>query len=95
MENLNFMNGAIGAAVIAIGTFLKEWLKDKKIKNFELKRLLPILVFIVAEVLNIVYGLTTGENIVVSFSNGVTSTFIAVFGYDVYKSVFKKGNKEE
>ena len=95
MENLNFMNGAIGAAVITIGTFLKEWLKDKKIKNFELKRLLPIFVFIIAEVLNIVYGLTTGENIVVSFSNGVTSTFIAVFGYDVYKSVFKKGNKEE
>ena len=95
MENLNFINGAIGAAVIAFGAFLKEWLKGKKIKNFEVKRLLPILVFIVAEVLNITYGLTTGENIVVSISNGLTSTFIATFGYDVYKSVFKKGNKEE
>ena len=95
MENLNFINGPIGAAVIAVGVFLKEWLKDKKIKNFKLIRLLPIFVFIVAEVLNIVYGLITGENIVISFSNGITSTFIAVFGYDVYKSVFKKGTKEE
>ena len=95
MENLNFINGSIGAAVIAAGVFLKEWLKDKKIKNFKLIRLLPIFVFIIAEVLNIVYGLTTGENMVVSFSNGITSTFIAVFGYDVYKSVFKKGTKEE
>lgn len=95
MENLNFINGAIGAAVIAFGAFLKKWLKGKKIKKFELKRLLPIFVFIVAEALNIAYGLTTGENIVVSISNGLTSTFIAVFGYDVYKSVFKEGTKEE
>lgn len=95
MENLNFINGAIGGAVIAFGAFLKEWLKGKKIKNFELKRLLPIFVFIVAEALNIAYGLTTGENIVVSIANGFTSTFIATFGYDVYKSIFKKGTKEE
>lgn len=95
MENLNFINGAIGGAVIAFGFFLKEWLKGKKIKNFKLIRLLPIFVFIVAEALNIAYGLTTGENIVVSFSNGLTSTFIAVFGYDVYHSAFKKGTKEE
>lgn len=94
MENLNFINVSIAAAVVAAGAFLKEWLKDKKIKNFELKRLLPIFILIIAEVINIVYGLTTGENIVVSVSNGVTSAFVAVFGYDVYKSVVKGGNKD-
>ncbi len=94
MENLNFINVPIAVAVVTAGAFLKEWLKDKKIKNFELKRLLPIFILIIAEVINIVYGLTTGENIVVSVSNGVTSAFVAVFGYDVYKSVVKGGNKD-
>ena len=91
--DFNAVNGAIAAAVVAIGKFLKEFLKDKKIRDFELKRLLPIFIFIVAEVLNIAYGITTGENIVVSFSNGITSTFLSVFGYDIVKSLRGEENK--
>lgn len=95
MADFSYINAAIAGAVVAIGAFLKMWLKDKKIGKFELKRLLPIFILIIAEALNIVYGLTTGENIVISISNGITSTFIAVFGYDVAKSLFKNGVKEE
>ena len=35
MEGLDYINAAIMGGVIAIGIFLKDWLKDKKIKNFD------------------------------------------------------------
>ena len=95
MDIFNIVNASISGAVVAAGVFLKSWLKDKKIKNFELKRLLPIFLLIVSEVLNIAYGLTQGENIVISISNGLISTFIATYGYDVVKSIMSKGTREE
>ena len=93
MENLNFINAAIMAGTIAIGVFLKSWLKGKKIKNFELNRLLPIFILIISEALNIGYGLINGDNIVVSISTGFVCACISVFGYDVWKSAVKSGNK--
>lgn len=95
MNIFNLVNSSIAGAVIAIGVFLKNFLKDKKIKNFEVKRLLPLFLLIVSEIINIAYGLTQGENIVVSISNGFISTFVATYGYDVVKSIVSKGNKEE
>lgn len=95
MEGLDYINAAIMGGVIAIGIFLKDWLKDKKIKNFELKRLLPVFILIVAEVLNVGYGLTIQQNIVISISEGFVSACISVFGYDVVKTVMKKGNKDD
>ena len=94
MDIFNVVNSSIAGAVIAVGVFLKNWLKDKKIKNFELKRLLPLFLLIISEALNIAYGMTQGENIVVSISNGLISTFIATFGYDVVKSIMSKGIKD-
>ena len=91
--NFNTVNNAIAIAVYAAGKFLKEFLKDKKIKDFELNRLLPIFIFVISEILNIAYGITNGENIVVSFSNGITSTFLAVYGYDIIKSLRGRENK--
>ena len=73
MNIFNLVNSSIAGAVIAIGVFLKNFLKDKKIKNFEVKRLLPLFLLIVSEIINIAYGLTQGENIVVSISNGFIS----------------------
>lgn len=95
IADFSYINAAIAGAVVAVAAFLKTWLKDKKIGNFKLKRLLPIFVGIIAEILNIIYGLTTGENIVISVANGITSTFIAVFGYDVAKALFKEGDEEK
>ena len=95
MEGLDYINAAIMGGVIAIGIFLKDWLKDKKIKDFELKRLLPVFILIVAEVLNVGYGLTIQQNIVISISEGFVSACISVFGYDVVKTVMKKGNKDD
>lgn len=94
MNIFNLVNSSIAGAVIAIGVFLKSFLKDKKIKNFEVKRLLPLFLLIVSEIINIAYGLTQGENIVVSISNGFISTFVATYGYDVVKSIVSKGNKD-
>ena len=94
MENLDFINAAIMAGTIAVGVFLKNWLKNKKIKNFELKRLLPIFILIVSEALNIVYGIINGDNIVISISTGFVCACISAYGYDVWKSVVKSGNKE-
>ena len=90
MESSNAANTAISGAVVAFGIFLKEWLKDKKIGNFELRRLLPLLILLASEILNIAYGYTQGENIVISISNGVTSACMAAFGYDVVKSITSK-----
>ena len=94
MDIFNVVNSSIAGAVIAVGVFLKNWLKDKKIKNFELKRLLPLFLLVISEVINIAYGLSQGENIVISISNGLISTFIATYGYDVVKSIFSKGTKD-
>ena len=94
MNIFNLVNSSIAGAVIAIGVFLKSFLKDKKIKNFEVKRLLPLFILIVSEIINIAYGLTQGENIVVSISNGFISTFVSTYGYDVVKSIVSKGNKD-
>lgn len=94
MDIFNVVNSSIAGAVIAVGVFLKNWLKDKKIKNFELKRLLPLFLLVISEVINIAYGLSQGENIVISISNGLISTFIATYGYDVVKSIISKGTKD-
>lgn len=94
MDIFNVVNSSIAGAVIAVGVFLKNWLKDKKIKNFELKRLLPLFLLVISEVINIAYGLSQGENIVISISNGLISTFIATYGYDVVKSIVSKGTKD-
>ena len=69
-EILNLTNGSIAGATIVVGVFLKKILKGKKIKNFELTRLLPLLIVCVSEALNIVYGIITSENIIISISNG-------------------------
>ena len=95
MENFDWMDAAMVGGVVAIGKFIKEWLKGKKIKNFELKRLLPVFILIAAETMYVIYSLTTGENMVLAVSEGFVSACIATFGYDVVKSAFKGGNKDK
>lgn len=92
--NQDAINGIISAGVVAFGALLKGGLKGVKIGNFELNRLLPIFILIAAEVIHITYGYMIGENIVVSMSRGFTSTGIAVFGYDVAKSLTQKEKQE-
>ena len=86
----NVTNTTISSAIVAIGVFLKDWLKDKKIGNFELKRLLPILLLFISEAINIAYGYMQGENIMISMSNGVISACMATYGYDVVKTIMSK-----
>ena len=90
MNIFNAINSSIAGAVIAFGVFLKDDLKDKKIGNFELKRLLPIILLLVSEALNILYGYSIGENVIVSISNGLISTLLATYGYDVFKTLKKE-----
>lgn len=92
MGIFNTVNSSIAGAVIAFGVFLKDDLENKKIGNFELNRLLPIILLLVSETLNILYGYSIGENIIVSISNGLISTMIATYGYDVYKTLKGKRN---
>lgn len=94
MGIFNVVNTSISGAVVAIGVFLKDWLKDKQIKNFKLVRLLPLFLLIISEILNIVYGYTQGENIMISVSNGIISALTATYGYDVVKAVMKNGVKD-
>lgn len=86
-------NTSISGLVIAIGVFLKSWLKDKKIKNFELNRILPILLLFISEIISVVYGSTRGEDIWTSLSNGVVSALTATYGYDVVKTAMSNGIK--
>lgn len=95
MENFDWMDAAMVGGVVAIGKFLKEWLKNKKIKNFKLKRLLPLFILLAAEVMYVLYSFSTGENMVLAVSEGFVSACIATFGYDVVKTAMKKGNKDE
>lgn len=94
-EILNLTNGSIAGATIVVGVFLKKILKGKKIKNFELTRLLPLLIVCVSEALNIVYGIMTSENIIISISNGLITAFMAISGYDMFKSLYIKGMKQQ
>lgn len=89
MEVSDAVNNAIAAIVMALGVYLKNDLKDKKIGNFKVSRLLPVIILVVSEAFNIIYGLTQGEHIIVSISNGLTSAMKATFGYDVVKSLTK------
>ena len=95
MENFDWMDAVMVGGVVAIGKFIKKWLKDKKIKNFKLKRLLPVFILIAAEIMYVLYSFTTGENIILAISEGFVSACIATFGYDAVKSAFKGGNKDE
>ena len=92
---INAISPLIMGATIAAGVFIKKGLKGVKIGNFEVVRLLPIFILIVGEVLSIVYGLITDENIVLSVSSGLIVSAIAAFGYDIYKSLFGKGVASE
>ena len=89
MNSLNGVNGIISGIVVAIGVYLKNDLKDKKIGNFKLMRLFPLIILIVSEILHITYGFTQGEDTIISISNGLTSAMLATFGYDVVKSMSK------
>ena len=95
MENFDWMDAVLVGGVVAIGKFIKEWLKGKKIKGFELVRLLPVFILLAAETIYILYSFSTGENIILAISEGFVSACIATFGYDVVKTAMKKGNKEE
>jgi len=90
-EIINIVNAIIMGATVAAGIFIKKFLKNKKIKSFNLSRLLPIFILLVGETLNILYGVATGENIVISISKGLIVSCVAAFGYDVYKSLFYHG----
>lgn len=89
---LNAVNSSIAGATIASGVFLKKIIGDKKIGKVSLKKFLPLFIFIIGELLNILYGFTTNQNIVVSISNGLFSTLLASYGYDIFKTIYKGGS---
>lgn len=88
---LNAVNSSLAGATIAAGVLIKYLIGDKKIGKVSLKKFLPLFILIVGELLNILYGITTKQNIVISVSNGLISTLLATYGYDFYKAVHKKG----
>lgn len=90
-DYINIANAIIMGATIFSGFYIKKFVKNKKIGNFELKRLLPILILIVGETFSILYGLSTGENIILSICNGLIVSGVSAFGYDIFKSLHKKG----
>lgn len=87
----NTTNAVIMGATIAAGIFLKHIIKNKKIGNFEIKRLLPIFILLIGEFLSVAYGIMTNENMIISISNGLTNSGIAAFGYDIFKSLYHNG----
>lgn len=91
LDYINLANAAIMGATIFSGVYIKKFIKNKKIKNFSLIRILPILILIVGETLSILYGLSVGENIILSICNGLIVSGVSAFGYDMFKSLRKNG----